>query len=126
MSTKDRIKAARKSQGLNQSELARQIGTSPQTVQQWEAGKTLPKGLNLLNLANALNVSAEWLQTGKENRSITDVTNNPSDQTSNEAMLLQIFREMTDEQRADILKKAQEIHDSNEKMLAQLLARKKV
>jgi transcriptional regulator with XRE-family HTH domain len=92
MSTKDRIKAARKSQGLNQSELARQIGTSPQTVQQWEAGKTLPKGLNLLNLANALNVSAEWLQTGKENRSITDVTNNPSDQTSNEAMLLQIFQ----------------------------------
>jgi SOS-response transcriptional repressor LexA len=68
MEIKDRIKSSRKLVGLNQSELARAIETSPQTVQQWEAGKTSPKGDNLLKLSYALKVTPEWLQTGKEPR----------------------------------------------------------
>jgi hypothetical protein len=46
-------------------------------------------------------------------------------QDSDEAMLLRIFREMTDEQRGDILKNATDTHETNERLLAQLLARKK-
>jgi len=59
-----RIGTAREQKGLNQSELARALGVSPQAVQGWEAGKSSPRGSRLAALANCLGVSVAWLMVG--------------------------------------------------------------
>jgi transcriptional regulator with XRE-family HTH domain len=129
----ERIKFARESAGLKKADLVRAVGVSAPTISDWESGKIKNiEGANLLKLANALKVTPEWLQTGKETRQRTEPTpmiaanDDPRlAQDSDEAMLLRIFREMTDEQRGDILKNATDTHETNERLLAQLLARKK-
>lgn len=50
------IIAARENKGLNQSELARLLNITPQAVQKWEQGKSIPKGKRLEALASALDV----------------------------------------------------------------------
>jgi SOS-response transcriptional repressor LexA len=59
-----RIEKKRLEAGLNQSELARKLGVTPQAVQSWEKG-TLPKGRRINDLALALNTTAEYLLFGK-------------------------------------------------------------
>lgn len=59
----DRLKASRLKQGLTLEELGRMVGTSKETVQQIESGKTKnPRCLP--DLAKALNISPAWLQFG--------------------------------------------------------------
>lgn len=59
-----RIARAREAKGLSQSQLARDMGISPQAVQNWEAGKANPKGDRLSSLAMILGVSVDHLITG--------------------------------------------------------------
>jgi transcriptional regulator with XRE-family HTH domain len=59
-----RIKRGRIALGYSLSELARRVGVSPQAVQQWEFGKTSPKGENLRKLSNVLNFTPQFLQYG--------------------------------------------------------------
>jgi len=61
-----RITQAREAARLNQSELARQMGVSPQAVQKWEACETVPRGQRIERLADALGVSVGHLVTGDE------------------------------------------------------------
>lgn len=61
----DRIIYARKKLGLNQTELANKIGTSPQNVQGWEK-EVIPRQKTLKIIANALNVSEAWLFCGAD------------------------------------------------------------
>ncbi|WP_271273803.1 S24 family peptidase [Aliamphritea hakodatensis] len=63
-STSTRITKRREEQGLNMSELARRLGVTPQSVQQWEAGRNSPRGKRLEALAQILNCSKEWLMFG--------------------------------------------------------------
>lgn len=58
------IKKAREAAGLNQSELARLLDISPQAVQKWEAGETLPRGRRMQQLCEALNVGVAELMDG--------------------------------------------------------------
>jgi transcriptional regulator with XRE-family HTH domain len=139
MELKERIKEARKKAGLNQSELARLINKTPQTVQQWEAGKTSPKGDNLLNLAQALRVTPEWLQFGKESRVPANLVSlhggglpvpnsAPNDlvaQDSDEEMMLRFLRMMTDEQRQETLNSAKKVYDHNQEIMEKLSSRKR-
>lgn len=62
----DRIKRSRVSTGLSQSELARRIGVKPQAIQAIEAGN-VKKPRYIVNLAQALGVSAQYLENGNEN-----------------------------------------------------------
>lgn len=59
----DRIRQARERHGWNQSELARALGVSPQTVQQWEKGGGVRQD-RLEELARALVVTPDWLLFG--------------------------------------------------------------
>jgi len=59
-----RLARAREFKGLNQSELARALGLSPQAVQNWESGKSSPRGSRLAEVASVLGVTAEHLITG--------------------------------------------------------------
>ena len=58
-----RIAEARVAKGMNQSELARALGVTPQSVQKWEAGGA-PKGARLREIAQVLGTTVEYLLTG--------------------------------------------------------------
>lgn len=64
MTLGQRIAEARAQAGLNQSQLADRLGLSPQSIQQWEYGKTSPRIKRIEEIAKLLNVTPEWLQFG--------------------------------------------------------------
>lgn len=47
------------------SALARITGTSPQAAAKWLSGQVMPSIANLLRIANAYDISVEWLITGQ-------------------------------------------------------------
>lgn len=59
------IRIAREASGLNQSELARTLGVTPQAVQKWEAGETVPRGGRLQGVADALGITVSALMDSK-------------------------------------------------------------
>ncbi|ELN2738931.1 XRE family transcriptional regulator [Pluralibacter gergoviae] len=71
----DRIREARRNSQMTQDALAKRIGLTKATISQWESGSTTPNGKNLINLAETLSVTPEWLLTGK-NVEPKDVTPN--------------------------------------------------
>ena len=71
MTTGQRIKTARKKEGLTQKELGEKLGITYQTVAQWENDLRNPKRETLQRIAAALGVSAqdladEWGVVDKE------------------------------------------------------------
>lgn len=50
------IAKARENKGLNQSELARQLGVTPQSVQAWESHRSIPRSKMLPGLSLALGI----------------------------------------------------------------------
>lgn len=57
----DKMKAARKSAGLTQEQLAEKLAVSRQAVTKWEADRGLPDIENLKQIAKLLNVSLDYL-----------------------------------------------------------------
>ncbi len=57
------ITQAREKQGLNQSELARKLGVTPQAVQAWESGRSVPRPKKLVEIARALHIPSHRLLT---------------------------------------------------------------
>lgn len=55
------IASAREAKGMNQSELARAVGVSPQAVQKWEGGSSTPRPTKIPLLAGALGISPREL-----------------------------------------------------------------
>ncbi|MFI8555813.1 XRE family transcriptional regulator [Pseudomonas putida] len=55
------IALAREALGLNQSELARRLGVTPQSVQSWESDRNTPRHKRLKEIGDALGVSAAYL-----------------------------------------------------------------
>lgn len=62
---KDVLKEMRERAGLKQSEVAEQVGVTPQTYMKWENGKNEPKASNLRRLAQILNVTEIELCQGE-------------------------------------------------------------
>lgn len=66
MTLANRIKKAREAAKLTKSDLARACGVSPASVTQWENGETKTlEGSNLVKIATATGVEANWIATGK-------------------------------------------------------------
>jgi len=61
-----RLKELRERAGINQSDLGRAIGVSPQAVQKWEAGTTVPRESKRKQIASALSTSVTDLVRGTE------------------------------------------------------------
>jgi transcriptional regulator with XRE-family HTH domain len=59
-----RIASLRKGKGLSMQGLAKLVGVSYQTVQQWENGKSAPKRTRLERVASVLGVSPQELVAG--------------------------------------------------------------
>ena len=56
-----RLKELRKRRGLTQSELAKSLGVSSQTILNWENGIHEPNITQLIQLSNIFNVSVDYL-----------------------------------------------------------------
>lgn len=66
MSLSERIRTAMDAAGVSQAALARACGVKPPSVSGWLSGKSkFLRGENLLMAARALNVSEDWLATGR-------------------------------------------------------------
>lgn len=63
-----RIRSLRKALGMNQSDLATAVGVDQSSVSDWEKYDAEPKASQLMRLAKALKTSAEFLMTGKDER----------------------------------------------------------
>ena len=87
-----RIKAARERKGLTQEELAEEVDLSPMHVSVIERGVKLPKLETLINIANALDVSADVL--------LQDVVNNQTKLCASEASELSLQLRREDQRRA--------------------------
>lgn len=59
-----RINRLRTAKNLSMEALAKLVGTTWQTIQQWENGKTAPKRTRLEKVADALGTTPEYLMTG--------------------------------------------------------------
>ena len=55
------IKKARKEQGISQVALADMLGVTQPTVSDWENGKKIPQGANILELSKILNVTTDYI-----------------------------------------------------------------
>lgn len=65
-----RVKQAMSEQGISQSELVKLTGISRSGISQYLSGKNIPRQKALTAIADALNVSPEWLVEG-DNKKIT-------------------------------------------------------
>lgn len=57
----ERLKQARKGNGLTQQQAAEKIGVPQQTWQRYESGKCDLKMSTIYNICKALDISADWL-----------------------------------------------------------------
>jgi SOS-response transcriptional repressor LexA len=64
MNVSERIKARRSACGFTQEQLAARVGVTRVAVSHWERGGAEPKGRYLNDLAEALEVTVDWLLTG--------------------------------------------------------------
>ena len=65
MSFSDRLRQARKRQGLTQEELGKKSGLSTYTIQRYEYGKLNPKKDTVAKLATALNLGYNYTKSGE-------------------------------------------------------------
>jgi len=61
METKNKLTSLRVQKGLSQSELAKQVHVTRQTVSRWEGGKTEPDVDTLIAIAKIFGVSLDYL-----------------------------------------------------------------
>jgi transcriptional regulator with XRE-family HTH domain len=119
-SIKDRTREAREALGLSQIELAKQAKVSPGTIGNLEAG-TRKSPRELLAIAAALKVNAEWLKSGKGPREAgaTEAARAPE---GAHAELLAFFDELPPLEQAAVLL---DVHDRAARVLGdRLLAEK--
>ena len=86
-----RLKILREKKGLSQSQLAKIIGVSTTTIQNYEYGK-IPKTEHAIALANLFNVSLDWFLLGKEcEKNNEKKGNNTPEYTPYEMLLAEIL-----------------------------------
>lgn len=95
------IKEAREAAGYSQKELADILGVAHNTLHGYESGKHDPKSVLLAEIARICNVSVDYL-LGISDYSYTTVISHDLDDSENE--LLQIFRELNEEGKHDLIK----------------------
>ncbi len=128
-----RLREMRKAKKLTQEELAKLVNTKKTTISNYETGYSTPSNEMLLDLANILDTSTDYLlgrpenpQTGfdpltiKEERDIAkDIEKMINDLESNESLAFQ--GEAMDEESKDLLR----ISLENSMRLAKQMAKKK-
>jgi len=100
-----RIKEARENAGYSQKELAEIIGVAPNTFHGYESGKHDPKSDLLIKIANACNVSTDFLLGATKEPK--EETKKPPAQggelSEQDARLIEWFRSLPPEKQKAIL-----------------------
>lgn len=60
----ERLRAARAASSFTQAAIAKTLGYKPETVANWERGRSTPSLEDLVHLALSYEVSLDWLLTG--------------------------------------------------------------
>lgn len=95
-----RIRALRRERGLTQDDLAAAVGVSRSAVAQWETDRAGQIRGNLARIASVLGASVEFLIMG------TDKREPGAAERGDELVLLRLYRECSDEDRAFLLRTA--------------------
>ncbi len=111
MSIQDRIRHRRKQLGLTLQDIADRCGVTWQAVQRWETS-TAPKRSNLIIVANALQVSIEWLVIGKGPLS-PQAAIDFSKLSGHEAQLVMYFRSMSESDKQVLLNLAHKLSEKS-------------
>lgn len=90
MALGNRVKEIREAKKLSQAELAEKVGVSQQAIGLLEQRNSKSSKF-LVELANALEVSPEWLKTGKNSQNIIDTNYTPAE------LLAQQLKQFTNE-----------------------------
>lgn len=90
MALGNRVKQIREAKKLSQAELAEKVGVSQQAIGLLEQRNSKSSKF-LVELANALEVSPEWLKTGKNSQNIIDTNYTPAE------LLAQQLKQFTNE-----------------------------
>ena len=94
-----RIREARRALGLTQEELAHRVGVSRSAIAQWETDRTGKVRGNLARVAAVLGVSVGYLLTG-------DSQSAPAVESTDERALLNLYRQLQETGRAELLRAA--------------------
>jgi transcriptional regulator with XRE-family HTH domain len=98
-----RIRLGRIERGLTQDELASGVGVSRSAVAQWETGRTGQITGNLARIAEALEVSVEYLMYGNDKRAPIEA------RQGDELALLRLYRECDPDDRQMLLRTARRL-----------------
>ena len=100
MNLTTRILRSRKEKKLSQQALADLIGVSRSALAQWETEMSSPSLQNLRKMAELLNVSFEWLATGRGNQNLTPMAETICDTEVDSEIMNQLNRMTTKKKRA--------------------------
>ncbi len=89
------------------------LNESPQVITNWSK-RGVPRG-KITKIAGKLNVSTDWLLTGRDDMALTE---HPL--SRQEQMLLDLFRDLTDDQRAHALRALEDQKQQNDRLWEQL------
>lgn len=119
-----RIKKVLTDEGWSQSELARRIGISQQTVQKWVSGITSPTTSNMDKLSEITGYPIYWFMLPPEGG---DQIATPESMklSAKQQELLRIFSEFPDEEQDSILKELQAEKEKMQEMAERWLNAKK-
>ncbi|MGL9721649.1 helix-turn-helix domain-containing protein [Symbiopectobacterium sp.] len=117
-----RIAQVLKKNGWSQSELARQLGVSPQAVQQWVKGVSSPRGRSLKKLSEITGLPNHWFFMSEEevfpleNKSI----DYPLDLTEQHKILIDLFEKLPESDKKQLIQSLQEKQQHYDKLLEEL------
>lgn len=97
-----RIKEARKLAGINQTELANEIGVTKQLISLYESGKREPKIDKWQKIASVLNVSVPYLQGITDKKSYAEYWDERLTKSQNDT-IQEFFSDASGEQRLALI-----------------------
>jgi transcriptional regulator with XRE-family HTH domain len=68
-----KLKSARQLKGFSQGQLARKVGSDSQRISKYERGVMVPTTAILVKLANALDISLDYLLLDAENKAVSQI-----------------------------------------------------
>lgn len=130
------IATAREAIGWNQSELARAVGVTPQAVQKWEAGTSVPRMKKMVEIAQALGInhqkivqaygllSAEQRLAAKISGKSEDRAELAAGLSADEKRLLRFFRALPEKLRETAIAQIKALADLTSKKVNPVTAEK--
>lgn len=114
-----RLKSAIAAAKVPKTALATACGVSDQAVTGWTKTGRINKK-NLPAIAQALGVSVDWLLTGREPPSGSTDAANEEALSRQEQIILELFRDLTDDQKAEVVRSLEAQKQQNDTIWEQL------